>query len=514
MEIELTKEWQMLKQEFLGNSHGDLYIRIYARYTNQDIDNLKTTVQYEARAYFSGGWIQDDVGNGNVSGTGAPTIGFSNMGRVNSGEKTLASTEGVVYHDPSTGDASITASATLSLPSWTDWGRPTKTATGSATLPNIHRPPIINTATMVETNSALTALNLPDTTIVSHLSQKTITLSATTYDDATANYRLRHLNSDYSLPSSSTYQASAVFNADYTQHDVAIGSGKANLIQDIKDSLNGTATDWVLVEINGTPQKPDGIPYEKPQIEKTSTHIKRLSGGGTALIENKAVLNLVGTIYKANDIIGNYNSCTVAYKIWRSDQQEPARYEVVLDKTIEDGVVTVEDYELSNLDYTKVYYYKLLLQDRFGNMATIDDGILSTGQSVWTEYPNRVDFPLKLTVKGYNPFEYSENETICGVWKNSNNEEVPIYRKVLNIGSYNWNNAVHTFAHNISNIDMVIKAEWKGYYNNLWYCSWDDLTAKNITVSVNDVIISCASSGTTFSKNYIILEYTKASNSN
>lgn len=130
----LTTEWQMLNQAYLGSSYGDLYIRIYARYISQDETNLTSTVQYQARAYFSGGsYIYDNGGNGNVAGTGATTTSFSAGGQLPSGETPLATIQGVVNHNADTGEASISASATLNYLNWS-WSA---TASGSANLPTI-----------------------------------------------------------------------------------------------------------------------------------------------------------------------------------------------------------------------------------------------------------------------------------------------------------------------------------------------------------------------------------------
>lgn len=395
--MELTTSYQMLGQKLLGTDDygAKLYIRSYAKYSEKDVQNNRTKVQYEARAYFDKSWsIWDRQSNGSVSGTSAATKSFSRSADYGSGETTLGTTEAWVTHN-SDGTMSISASAYLNFPNW-GWSG---TATGTATLPNLHKPPIINAATMVETNSVLTAISVPNTTIVRYLSKKTITLDATAFDGATKTYRLRHLNSDYALPSSSTYQSSNVFNTDYTTHDVTIGDGKANLIQDIKDSLNGTATDWVQVNINGTIQKPNGIAYSKPTIERASTSIKRKSGGGTTLTDNKAVLNFKGTFYKGNDVIGNNNNIQqIGYKIWEKGTTEPSSY-TTLTPTISAGNITVSNLVLSNLIYTKTYNYKIILKDRYGYQDLIADGTLPTGQSVWTEYKDRVDF-LKITIQG------------------------------------------------------------------------------------------------------------------
>lgn len=130
----LTKSWQMLGQAKLGNSYGDIYIRIYGRCISQDETNLTSKVQYQASGYYSGStYILDQSANGNVSGTGATTKNFTRSSSFPSGETTLATIEGTVTHDSTTGAASITASARLNFPKWS-WSA---TASGSADLPVI-----------------------------------------------------------------------------------------------------------------------------------------------------------------------------------------------------------------------------------------------------------------------------------------------------------------------------------------------------------------------------------------
>lgn len=131
--MELTTSWQKLAEKKLGSSYGDLYIRIYARYTTQNENALTTTTQYQARAYFSGNWILDQNSSGSISGTGATSASYSKSDRYNNGETTLKTIEGTVSHDPDTGEASITTSASLNFPNW-GWSQ---TATGTATLPTI-----------------------------------------------------------------------------------------------------------------------------------------------------------------------------------------------------------------------------------------------------------------------------------------------------------------------------------------------------------------------------------------
>lgn len=388
--MELTTSYQKLGEKKLGNSYGDLYIRIYAKYSEQDVANNQTKVQYQARGYYSGNsYILDQQSSGNVKGTSASQVNFSRSSSYSSGETTLGTTEAWVTHN-SDGTMSISASAYLSFPNW-GWSG---TASGTATLPNLHKPPVINTATMVETNSVLTAISVPNTTVVQYLSKKTITLSGTAYDSATLKYRLRHFNTNYDIPSSSTFQTSATFNTDYTTHDVSIGSGKANIIQDVGDSLNGLSTDWVYVNIGGTAQKPNGIAYTKPALERATTNIKRKSGNGTNLTDNKAVLNIKAKIYKTTaDVVGSNNSVTqLGYKIWATDASEPSSYTSVTASVDSSGNVTISPVTINNIIFTKVYNYKIIIKDKYNYTDTILDGKVPTGESTWTEYKDRVDF--------------------------------------------------------------------------------------------------------------------------
>ena len=129
----LTKEYQLLDEKYLGNSYGDLYVRLYAKYSEQDLINNKTKVQYQSRAYFSGNYIYDQQGTGNVSGTSATTVTGS-CTYPTKGETTIATTEGWVTHNQD-GTMSVSASATLNFPNW-GWSQ---IAEGSAELPTIPR---------------------------------------------------------------------------------------------------------------------------------------------------------------------------------------------------------------------------------------------------------------------------------------------------------------------------------------------------------------------------------------
>lgn len=387
-------------------------------------------------------------------------------------------------------------------------------ASGNMQLTVLHLNPAILTAQMEETNQDLIDLGLPNTTIVQYLSQKTITLRATTSDDATPYYRLEHFNTDYTIPAqANTYQASNVFNTDYTQNDVVINSsGKAKIIQRIKDSMNGMNSDWLFVTISGQITEPNGIAYTKPSIERTSTTIKRKSGNGTNLTDNKAELNLKASFYKENNIIGNNNSITaIGYKIWATDETEPVNYTSIT-PTISGGEITVTNLEISNVNFIKVYNYKIIVTDYYGYSAIIDDGIVPLGQPTWTEYKDRVDF-LQLTVGGYNPFEYNENEEIIVGVYDDGNDRVPIYRRVFTGTSPNAR-TVNIDLQQMGVVRLINAYGWvKSIYNNWWpiqnhYLFDSNYDTSTVLNAVNELVIDL---GTYYSyPDYrIFLEYTK-----
>lgn len=391
--MELTDTFQKIgtgDTVVYGGSAGRL--ELWAKYNSKDVTNNRTNVTVELRLVIDYGYI------GNYQATYWSISGdLSNSGNLGSGDyrsRTLGSATGNITHNAD-GTKSVSFSGSFNP---TAWGY-SMGVSGSATLPNLHKPPVINAGTMVETNSVLTALNVPDTTVVRYLSKKKITVNATAYDGATLTYKIRHLNTEYTIPESG-YQSSNVFDADYTQNNIILTSNnKAQIIQEVKDSLNGTASDYLFLTINDSTQMPDGIPYTKPSIERTNTSIKRKSGGGTTLTDNKAVLNLKATFYKANDVIGNNNSIAqIGYKIWEKGTTEPTNY-TTLSPTISGGNITITNFEISNLIYTKTYNYKIILRDIYGYEDAILDGTLPTGQSVWTEYKDRVDF-LNITIEG------------------------------------------------------------------------------------------------------------------
>lgn len=130
----LTTSWQYLGQKYIGSSGGNLYVRLYARYSEQDIANNRTYVYYQARSYYENStYIQDDGGTIAVSGTGA-SYQSASCTRPTTGESDSVTTSGWVSHN-SDGTCNVSASATINFPNW-GWSGNVQ---ATASLPQIPR---------------------------------------------------------------------------------------------------------------------------------------------------------------------------------------------------------------------------------------------------------------------------------------------------------------------------------------------------------------------------------------
>lgn len=444
--------------------------------TGTSVANRTSTIQVKtyigrasSRSYLGGTYSNSVSITGASSQTQSGTITYPTY--INGGEWLELKT--FTFTVPNNSEPTVvTISSTLSS---NDFTPSYAGASGTMQLTILHLPPEIATATMVEFNSKLINLNVPDTTVVTNLSQKRITINATAHDSATMQYRLENYNTTYNLPLVGDYQNDNIFNADYKRNPVFIdNNGKAKIIQKVKDSLGGLSSSWLYVDINGTIQEPNAILYTEPTIERTSTNIKRKSGVYSAtlqrvanLTDNIVSLNLKGNIYKVNDIVGNNNSITqIGYKIWATDGTEPSDYTTLTPTVDSSGNITITDFEISNILFTKVYNYKIIIKDYYNKTISIDDGIVPTGQPIWSEYKDHVDF-LKLTVGGYNPFEYSTTETICGVWEDGKpiyGKYVPLLVSTLNT---NWVNGIDITG---LNIDTLVDCVTFGIGNKSKLC--------------------------------------------
>lgn len=170
----LTKNYQMLSQKYLGNSYGDLYVRLYAKYTEQDVANNRTYVVYQARSYYSGNsYILDQQGTMGVSGTGADYQSTS-CTRPTSGESVSVTAEGWVYHN-NDGTKSVSGNASLSFPNW-GWSG---TASGSADLPRIPRASGVACSSPYIGDNAIISIDKKASSFTNTLTYKISTLTGT-----------------------------------------------------------------------------------------------------------------------------------------------------------------------------------------------------------------------------------------------------------------------------------------------------------------------------------------------
>ena len=376
-------------------------------------------------------------------------------------------------------------------------------ASGTMQLTILHLGPEITSVNLAELNTDVSDAGVLGYHIVQYLSIKKFTVNATYSDDATlSNLKVYHNN--VLIGTSLTNEVTVDFANVGLLKTIQPGEYlMTNMVFELTDSLGSKTTTTYSYRV---------ILYTLPTYENTSTLIKRKTGSGTVLTDNIGLLNFVGTCYLANDNIGNNNSVTVEYKIWDTDDTEPVNYTDITSSSAALGNdITITNYQISNLLFTDTYNYKIKISDSFGNSEE-KIGLLPTGVAVWTEYKDRVDF-LKLTVGGYNPFEYNENnEVIVGVYNDGINQK-PIYRKVFTGTSSNQN----TIYINLPNLsaDIIVNAHgWvKSVYNNWWSISNYYVIDTNYSTSlfINGNRDLCVDLGSYFSypEYIIILEYTK-----
>ncbi len=298
---------------------------------------------------------------------------------------TLKSGSNIEIEHNSDGTKTINISFSVSDTAAQSYTPGNASASDTFTLTTLHTAPSITDIDIEETNSTLTTLGIDDDVVVQFLSQKQITITSSFFDDATlSSCSVYHNN--VLIGTSSSNVVLIDFSSLGELITIQSGGGEyVGLSIVVTDSLGGSTTQLATYEI---------IKYAKPTIENTSTTIKRKTGNGTVLTDNKVNLNFVGTAYKENDLIGNNNTPIINYKIWTTT--EPSYTSV--NPTISGNNVTITNYEISSIVYTDVYNYKIQIIDSFGNYAEKQDTI-PTGTSLWTEYKDRVDF-LKLQVNG------------------------------------------------------------------------------------------------------------------
>ena len=139
----LTTSYQMIASKYIGTVSGsgvaakDIYIRIYAKYSAQNLVSNTSTVSYKSVLYSSGSGTYFYTGattTKSLSGTGATSTSGDAQGNYYLGETTLSEISGTVTHSAA-GTASISATASWNSAPWGVGG----SVTGTVDLPLIAR---------------------------------------------------------------------------------------------------------------------------------------------------------------------------------------------------------------------------------------------------------------------------------------------------------------------------------------------------------------------------------------
>ena len=306
-----------------------------------------------------------------------------------------------------TSPTKITVSGSMST---SDFNPNTASATGTMTLTVLHIAPVLNISSVAENNSNLSGVD--NATFVTNLSKKTFTVGYTLYDDATASSLKIYDKNGNELKSTSSIDASSgTITVDFssiTLPDNTITNNKTTFIIKIIDSLGG--------ETSITTPEYTVIPYQLPNLVVTSSNVKR-----NGQLTGKGLLNLIGTFYNAT--IGSItNVITLSFAYWKAGETESTTYYTIPSEantdsgnniSISNWNIAKDESEITDLDKSYAYKFKIKAIDTFGNSSTIEL-ICNKGEYIMCEFKDRVDFK-KITENGKNvvlkPIILYENET-------------------------------------------------------------------------------------------------------
>ena len=336
-------------------------------------------------------------------------------------------------------------------------------ANGSITLTALHTPPILVLSNLTEISNKLSGVE--GTTFVNNISEKVFTLSYELFDDATASLlKIYDKNGNELTATTVLNTTSGTITVNFKNVPISsntIVNNKTTFIIKFIDSLNGET-------IINTPEY-TVIPYFAPNLISTASNVKR-----NGQITGKAVLNLTGLFYNAT--IGNtVNSITLSFAYWTGSTESTTYYSIPSSANTGTGNdITISRWEfkknnvtVTDLDKSNSYKFKIKAVDSFGSeYESIIELTLSKGEWLMARFKDRVDFK-KITVGGYNPFEYSTTETICGVWEDGKpiyGKYVPLLVSTLNT---NWANGIDITG---LNIDTLVDCVTFGIGNKSKLC--------------------------------------------
>lgn len=528
----LTKDWQLIAQTYLGTSGGNLYVRLYARYSEQDITNNRTYVYYQARSYYENStYIRDDQGTIAISGTGASNQS-DGCTRPTTGESVSVTTEGWVSHN-SDGTGSANGSASINFPNW-GWSG---TASDSFTLPTIPRASGIACSSPNIGDAATITIDRKSSSFTNTVTYKIGSLTGTIADKTSDTVLLFPTDSIkeqiYALiPNErkaqgtvycTTYNGStqigdtqsAIFNLyafeDDCKPDISATIVDTNTnVTDITDkfikyiskpkvTINATAknsatitnysinlndgqtsnlqentfdtigSNKITVLATDSRNYSNSKEYELDMIDYIKLHINTISITRPEGTSNEAILNCDGAYFNGSFTDDVSNTLTATFKYRLSGATEWTDGGSIT-PTIENNTFKFIDLSLGNIfDYNEEYQFKIILQDKFMIVGNLDADIITLP-------------------KGQEVIAIGDNEVYVygdlylndkNIYENNYlNEELivgkwingkPIYRKVFEIGSLP-NDTTISIPHGIKNLDTFTdkRASWYDSYDDRW----------------------------------------------
>ena len=347
--------------------------KIVVTEASTDVANRTSTIKVEhylgrksgaGSSYFQGSYTIKSVVNGTTQ-TSNKTANKTTVG--DGGWKSIGSHTYTVSNTGNPTNITVSGQQTSSA-----FSPSSSSASGNVDLTILHIPPEITDVTSSELNAQLTSIGIINQ-LVSLLSEKKYTITASANDGATiTTYNV--YNNGVLIGTSNSNEVIVDFST------VTIGN-EGVIRFEVIDSMGGTQfQEW---------QYPQ-IVYTKPSLNQ-ATSIKRRSDSTYGIIDGHAYLNINGNFYAEDNIIGNNNTIIkVEYKIWNTT--EPSYTDVTASATISDGSVTITNYDISSIDFDKIYTYKMVITDYFGNTSEVKIGTVPTGLAIFSEYKDHVDF--------------------------------------------------------------------------------------------------------------------------
>lgn len=386
----LTTSWQYLDQKYIGSSGGNLYVRLYARYSEQDIANNRTYVYYQARSYYDRTYIQDDQGTIGVSGTGAS---YQNAGctRPTTGESVSVTTSGWVYHN-NDGTCSVTGNASINFPNW-GWNG---TITASANLPQIPRASGVACSSPYIGDNAIISIDKKASSFTNTLTYKIGTLTgtiATKTSNTTVQFQTSSIaDSIYALIPNGTETSGTIYCTTY--------NGSTQIGDTQSTSFNLYAKESVCK------------PSVTATIVDTNTDVTNITGSNTKFIKyiSKPKVTINATAKKSSSIKKYY----VSLNDGQTSSTKETSFSTIgsnkvnVSATDSRNYVGYNDYTLDMIDYIKLHintisitrpegtsneailncngaYYNGLFSDTVTNTLSGSFKYRKSGETDWTD---------------------------------------------------------------------------------------------------------------------------------